>query len=104
MHPAFRREGPAVKVIQIVGRPDGGTSDVTGKYVRGFDPDAHGGRGTVEATSDPSLALQFEGFVEAMEFWRTPSTVLPVRPDGKPNRPLTAYHVHIHELEELCTP
>jgi hypothetical protein len=71
-----------------------------GRYVVSYDPDANDGGGFVVSTADPRQAQQFEGYVEAFEFWRRASTVRPVREDGKPNRPLTAYTVTIFNWEE----
>ena len=41
--------------------------------------------------------MRFVSIAEAMEYWRTVSTTVPFRPDGKPNRPLTAYTVEIEQ-------
>lgn len=67
------------------------TGDDVLLYVKAFDPDAHDGRGHAAFTPHQADALQFDSHKEVFEFWRQTSTVLPVRPDGKPNRPLTAY-------------
>ena len=67
-------------------------------YVRFFDPDAHGGRGNLVTTADPARARQFDSAIEAGNFWRQQSKVRPLRPDGKPNRPLTAYSVVIEQV------
>ena len=67
-------------------------------YLKAYDPDAHAGRGAVESTSWLSRALKFQTREEAFEFWRQPSTVQPLRADGKPNRPLTAFTVTIMEV------
>lgn len=61
-----------------------------GKFVKTYDPDANDGRGLLVGTFDPDEAIRFDGAVAALEFWRQQSTVRPLRPDGKPNRPLTA--------------
>lgn len=70
-------------------------------YVRRFDPDANGGLGEVIWTQDVRLAWRFRDQVEAMEYWRQPSTVLPLRPDGKPNRPLTAYSISVIPVDAI---
>lgn len=70
-------------------------------YVAAFDPDwqppgydgPQVGRATF--TSDPAEALQFTDVAAAMDFWKKPSTRRPLRSDGKPNRPLTAYTVEV---------
>ena len=84
--------------IQAVGFVNGMPCDHAGQYLESFDPDAYGGRGYVTWTPDLSKAMRFTSVVEAFEMrWRQP-TVLPLRPDGKPNRPLTAYTTEIIPL------
>jgi hypothetical protein len=53
------------------------------------------GRGNTLITPDPQRAKRFETNAQAFEFWRQQSKAVPLRPDGKPNRPLTAYTVEI---------
>lgn len=62
-------------------------------FLKAYDPDANGGRGAIAFTSSREDAMHFNGFLEAMECWKQQSTVQPIRLDGKPNRPLTAYSV-----------
>jgi hypothetical protein len=64
-------------------------------YLRDFDPDRHDGRGEIGTTRDPAKALRFSDAAAALMVWKTQSRRVPVRPDGKPNRPLTAYTVEI---------
>jgi hypothetical protein len=73
---------------------------LVGKYLASYDLDAHDGRGTDEWVSDPTQALHFESNAAALKVWRTPSLIRPLRPDGQPNRPLTAYTVEVSELED----
>jgi hypothetical protein len=49
-------------------------------------------------TTNPAWALRFENGGDAMRFWRQQSILQPLRDDGKPNRPLTAFTVEIGEL------
>jgi hypothetical protein len=67
-------------------------------WVRSYDPDAYWGRGHIEMTTDPRQAKMYADAKEATADWRTVSHVRPVRPDGKPNRPLTAFTVEIRPL------
>ena len=71
-----------------------------GQYLRRYDPDYGDGRGLVEATSNVEEAKVFPSSVEAWEEWKRPSTVQPLRADGKPNRPMTAWTVTIQAPEE----
>jgi len=63
------------------------------------DVEAHGGRGWAEMSTDQAKALTFASPADAFEFWRRQSRTRPVRPDGKPNRPLTAFTVEIVNLD-----
>lgn len=70
-------------------------------YVEFFDPDAHGGPGAIKLTSNRRLARRFASKGDAFEAWRQQSSVKPLRPDGKPNRPMTAFSiVDIEEVEQ----
>lgn len=64
-----------------------------GAYLEWSDPDAHFGRGDDRWTFDIAKAKRFANFTEAMDCWKAQSTVRPLRPDGRPNRPLTAFSV-----------
>jgi len=64
-----------------------------GSYLLSYDPDHAAGRGLVQATSDPQRAQQFPSIIEAFREWKRPSSVQPLRRDGKPNRPMTAWSV-----------
>jgi hypothetical protein len=65
----------------------------TGAWLVAYNPDAHDGRGTAEWSRDPARAMRFVDAAAAFECWVLQSTVRPLRPDGQPNRPLTAYTV-----------
>ncbi len=69
-----------------------------GKYVETFDPDAHGGRGDLKVTASRNKAKMFSSPGEALRYWKTQSKVQPLRPDGEPNRPLTAWTMSIEPV------
>lgn len=75
----------------------------SGHYIAGCDFDAFGGIGHAQLTLQRARAKVFDSAEEAMRFWQTRSRVCPTRPDGKPNRPLTAYTVEIVALSEAPT-
>jgi len=85
-------------VIRIVRSATGESRPEDGQYVMSFDHNAHMGRGQLESTGRVDRALRFATKADAMEFWGRQSTFRAVRPDGKPNRPLTAYTVEIEEV------
>src|SRR3954447_27054525 len=82
--------GPGASVYQ----------NYVGRYVKYYNPDGKGGRGEVQATPHKRYALQFDSQKEAWELWTKQSVVLPTRPDGKPNKPLTAFTVMIEPFED----
>lgn len=68
------------------------------EYVEDCDVDAYDGVGIVMLTRDVKKARKFEDFESAMAFWKRQSKRRPLRPDGKPNRPLTAYNVTTEDV------
>lgn len=68
-----------------------------GPYLKSYDPEASGGIGHVIWTTDPDRARRFESREEAMRLLQAIPRSRPLRPDGKPNRPLTAFTVSIEE-------
>lgn len=67
-------------------------------WIMDFDVDANEGRGGVKLTRMPQHALRFESMANALAAFHTQSKVQPLRDDGKPNRPLTAYTCEIRRL------
>lgn len=64
-------------------------------FLRTYDPDYAGGQGVVEWTSDIEKAMKFATTAEAWMLWRRTSNVRPLRADGQPNRPLTAFTIEV---------
>ena len=83
--------------LKIVGFSEFCDDDYVGMYIKSFDPNSPDpeskGIGKLIVTENASEAKTFETFGEATEFWRQQSPTVPMRSDGKPNRPLTAYSV-----------
>lgn len=75
-------------------------SEHEGRYVSRYDPDAHHGLGQVWTTRAPSNAIQFRTQQEAVEFYRQASSEKPIREDGRPNRPLTAFTVSVSDWQK----
>lgn len=89
-------------VIRIVGLVSGGPSPFDGQYLkeydpdrRGIDPDGHIMLAHVTTTPNPDEAMRFAGVADAQGTWARKSTRWPIRPDGQPNRPLTAFTVSL---------
>jgi hypothetical protein len=64
-----------------------------GSFLKAYDPEAMDGYGLASWTGDKAEALVFGSFGEAFDAWRAIPASRPLRPDGKPNRPLTAFTV-----------
>jgi hypothetical protein len=79
----------------IDGRMMGKTRPQPGTCLASFDPDAHGGAGIATWTTDRTQAMTFPTPQAAFAYWGTESTVVPLRADGQPNRPLTAFTVMV---------
>jgi hypothetical protein len=82
--------------IQLIELADGRPSLLAGQFLMAADVD----REIEQWTGDIASALQFTDVGDALEFWRQPSRARPVRPDGRPNRPLTAYTVALVPVKE----
>jgi hypothetical protein len=84
--------------LKIVGRASGEPTIHDGRYVIACDVDANGGRGELLTVSDRRLAAGFDDAPAALEYWQRVSQVDPLRDDGRPNRPLTAYTVAVEPI------
>jgi hypothetical protein len=74
----------------IIGPPDD-SEDPIGQYLEAYDPNAMDGYGVVLWTPDAASAKRFDSLLDAFEFSRRIPQSRPLRDDGQPNRPLTAY-------------
>lgn len=75
------------------------TGEAVNAWLVEFDPEANDGRGHVDWTENRAEAKRFPDSAAAMEFWNQQSRTRPTRPDGKPNKPLTAFTVEICPAE-----
>lgn len=73
--------------------------DPRGLWLRSYDPEQNNGRGAAEWTDDPADALMFSSADEAYECWASTPKNKPLRDNGQPNRPLTAYTVQIEPAD-----
>jgi hypothetical protein len=88
---------PVVDAAEILSSILGGTA-VKWAYLKSYDIEAHGGRGEVLTTYDINKALRFDSQAAAMLAWKTQSKVQPLRDDGRPNRPLTAFSATFEQV------
>lgn len=64
-------------------------------YLKSYDPEAGDGRGAAVFTDLISEAMSFPSADAGWELWRSSPASRPLRPDGRPNRPLTAFTIEI---------
>ena len=87
-------------VIQCMGYADPTVPcPYKGKYLQWYDPNGDELKDIGGWTDDPLKAMLFDSAEEALVCWRQVRTVDPVRPDGRPNRPLTAFSVIISQVQ-----
>jgi len=88
--------------VRLLALSDGSLHEQSFQYVIAYNPDLHREDGAYDGgdlitTFDPAAAARFATIEEAMALWRAqPSCGChATRPDGCPNRPLTAFNVEI---------
>jgi hypothetical protein len=69
-----------------------------GMWLESFDHDVDGMSGHGTFTFKVNNAKRFDTKAEALIFWRKQSHTRPLRPDGQPNRPLTAFTISVEPL------
>jgi hypothetical protein len=82
----------ALRVVSVAGMPE--IDQYNGRFIASYE-DTACGRGTMTFSNYFAGALRFTTAREALSYWRQISRTVPVRPDGRPNRPLTAFTVEI---------
>jgi hypothetical protein len=83
-------------------RPGHPWPDVTGQYLKSYDPEARDGEGEVTWTPDRGLAMTFPDVAAAHACWTQVPRSRPVRPyDGQPNRPLTAWSITFETASDM---
>lgn len=88
----------AIKPIRLalVGLADGTTENVPiGWYLAAYEPEANDGHGEASWTPDADKALTFATADDAAACYLAVPRTRPLRPDGKPNRPLTMFTVAV---------
>ena len=89
-----------IKAVQLEGFVHHGDGTVSGQWLESFDAEANDGWGDAVFTDDITKAMKFPSMNEAFELWKTTSKTRPKRPDGKPNRPLTAFTITFESVQE----
>lgn len=74
---------------------------IDGMFLHSFDPEANYGHGQIIGTALRANAMQFSSAAEAVSLWETVPKSRPLREsDGRPNKPLTAFHMTVEPFEE----
>jgi hypothetical protein len=73
-------------------------SEPVDAWVESYDPNARDGLGWMTFTKDPAKAVAFPSASEALRYWQQTSTLRPLRDDGRPNRPLTAFTIAVKQI------
>jgi hypothetical protein len=69
-----------------------------GQYLKSFDHEAHNGQGRGIFTKSLAKAKQFDSQEDIFAFWKQQANCRPLRPDGQPNRPMTALSITIEPV------
>ena len=89
------------RVVLIHGAGNGTPTPHDGRYVVAWNPHTEYGVLELDSTADIARARRFAAD-EAMREWRATSSKAPLRPDGKPNRPLTGLTIVIVDAERIA--
>jgi hypothetical protein len=97
-------------LMRIESLVSGHSTPFDGKYLMeydadrpGLDPDGNPMLVHIVCTDDPMKAIQFHNLMEYHALWTKTPKRQPIRPDGKPNRPLTAFSVSTISLKEALS-
>lgn len=85
-----------IKILSVAGAIID-SKGLVGGYLRRYDPEAHDGQGHMESTNDVAEAVRFETVADALRAYQAVPKKRPRRPDGRPNKPLTAFTIEVVE-------
>jgi hypothetical protein len=102
------RRGYVIRIARVTGRPTTVAATTSallavGKYVVAYDPQAHDEEhlgGVLELTTELNKAHVFKSAVEAWSCYQQGSGR--TRPDGAPDRPLTAFGIEIITVKSVA--
>ena len=81
--------------VTCLGLADGrDAGEITGAWLVWYDPAGNNGNGDAAWSHDPADAARFTDW-EWAELWTAAPANRPLRPDGKPNRPITMLNLLI---------
>jgi hypothetical protein len=76
----------------LLGSASTGPTKYDGQFLESMDFEAFDGRGDLKLTPKLARAKRFASMEEAWAFLRRVPVKRALRPDGEPNRPMTAMH------------
>lgn len=85
-------------VMKLHGLATGHTTPWDGQYLKNFDFEARGGKGAIMTTIDIMEAWLFDDMKAVWELYHTQPKCCPLRDDGEPNKPITAFNWEIIKL------
>ena len=80
--------------VACLGLPDGRDAEIAGAWLVWYDPAGNDGNGDAAWSHDPADGARFTDR-EWAELWTAAPANRPLRPDGKPNRPITMLNLLI---------
>ena len=86
-------------VVRVMCHADGTPTPHDGRYVVAWNPHTPYGTCSIDTTDDIRQARRFRA-PQALMTWRAVSHVEPIRPDGRPNRPLSGLTVEFITASE----
>jgi hypothetical protein len=87
-------------VMKVISAANGARTPHNGRYLVTANPNTRFGMLQATSTDDIDKAMRIEDAVAFHKLWAAVSEVQPVRPDGKPNRPLTALTIELVTVEK----
>ena len=85
------------KTIRNLGLADGREGPAYGQYLKEYDPSALGGMGDWKWTPNRDEAIKFPNAAAVFKAYNASPKCHPTRPDGKPNKPLTAFNILVED-------
>lgn len=88
-------------LMRVAGYPDGRSTPHDGEFLRSVNLEANHGFGLISTTPNPRHARKFQSLEEGFGLMRSSPLGRLFRPDGKPNRPLTATNWEFIKEEDV---
>lgn len=93
-------------VMRLLGLACGEQTPIDGLYLKEYDPSRDGVDplgipmlAHIVCTPDPDEAMKFRSLVEVHRVWSMVDPRNPMRDDGCPNRPITAFHIALESYQ-----